>query len=40
MEAYQMSATLAMFVLALAFGQVSGVLVIGTIVWLVNATLI
>jgi ABC-2 type transport system permease protein len=48
MEAYQMSATLVIFVLALIFGQISGVLVlgvgtvfiIGTLVWLVDAVLI
>lgn len=48
MEAYQMSASLVVLVLALVFGQVSGVLflgvgtvlVIGTLVWLVDALLI
>jgi ABC-2 type transport system permease protein len=48
MEAYQMSAALVIFVLALILGQVSGVLVlgvgtvfvIGTLVWLVDAVLI
>lgn len=48
MEAYQMSGSLVLFVLALVFGQVSGVLilgsgtvlVIGTLVWVVDAALI
>jgi ABC-2 type transport system permease protein len=48
MEAYQMSASLVILVLALIFGQISGVLVlgvgtvfvIGTLVWLVDAVLI
>ena len=48
MEAYQMSASLVVLVLALVAGQVSGVLflgvgttlVIGTVIWLVDATLI
>jgi ABC-type Na+ efflux pump permease subunit len=48
MEAYQLSASLVVFVLALVFGQISGVLVlgvgtvfiIGTLVWLVDAALI
>jgi ABC-2 type transport system permease protein len=48
MEAYQMSASLVVLVLALVAGQVSGVLflgvgttlVIGTIIWLVDAALI
>ncbi len=48
MEAYQMSASLVVLVLALIIGQVSGVLflgvemvlVIGTAIWLVNAALI
>jgi ABC-type Na+ efflux pump permease subunit len=48
MEAYQMSGSLVLFVLALVFGQVSGVLilgsgtvlVIGTLVWAVDAALI
>lgn len=48
MEAYQMSGSLVLFVLALVFGQISGVLilgsgtvlVIGTLVWAVDAALI
>lgn len=48
MEAYQLSASLVVFVLALVFGQISGVLflgfgtvlVIGTLVWVVDAVLI
>lgn len=48
MEAYQMSASLVVLVLALVAGQVSGVLflgigtalVIGTVIWLVDAALI
>lgn len=48
MEAYQLSASLVVFVLALVFGQISGVLflgfgtvlVIGTLVWVVDAALI
>jgi len=48
MEAYQMSGSLVLFVLALVFGQISGVLilgsgtvlVIGTLVWVVDAVLI
>ncbi len=48
MEAYQMSGSLVLFVLALVLGQVSGVLilgfgavlVIGTLVWVVDAALI
>ena len=48
MEAYQMSGSLVLFVLALVFGQISGVLilgsgtvlVIGTLVWVVDAALI
>jgi fatty-acid desaturase len=48
MEAYQMSASLVVLVLALVIGQVTGVLflgvgtalVIGTVIWLVDAALI
>ncbi len=48
MEAYQLSGSLVVFVLALVFGQISGVLflgvgtvlAIGTLVWLVDAALI
>lgn len=48
MEAYQMSGSLVLFVLVLVFGQISGVLilgsgtvlVIGTLVWAVDAALI
>ncbi|MBS4060891.1 MAG: hypothetical protein KG029_10865, partial [Bacteroidetes bacterium] len=48
MEAYQLSGSLVVLVLALVFGQISGVLflgvgtvlVIGTLVWAVDAVLI